>query len=69
MLTDGTHYPRDEYGDPRDYAMEARMMLKGLTGILPTLEHLRSLEEYYEIRLITILNELERMRQKVIHGP
>jgi hypothetical protein len=62
-------YPRDEYGDPRDYATEAKMMLRGMSGLLPTLEHLRGLEEYYEIRLIQIINELERMKQKVLSGP
>jgi len=44
------------------------MMLMGLTGLLPTIEHLRALEESYEVRLIQIANDIEMLKKKVLNG-
>ena len=32
-------YPYDAYGDPRDYALEARQILNGELALSPGLEH------------------------------
>lgn len=52
----------------RSPLVEARMMLMGLTGLLPTIEHLRALEESYEVRLIQIANDIEMLKKKVLNG-
>lgn len=52
----------------RNFSVEARMILQGLTGMLPTIEHLRALEESYEVRLIQIANEMEALKRKVLTG-
>lgn len=55
--------------DPdRSAYVEARMILQGITGLIPTLEHLQALEEYYEVRLIRIANALERVKQEGLNG-
>lgn len=55
--------------DPaRDYLVEAQMILKGLTGLLPQLDHLQALEEHYEVRLIQVANDLEQLKRKVLNG-
>ena len=55
--------------DPdRSPLVEARMILMGLTGLHPTLDHLRALEEDYEVRLIKLANELEALRGRVLNG-
>mgnify|MGYP003394460098 CR=1 FL=1 len=55
--------------DPeRNYGVEARMILQGLTGLLVEKRHLEALEEMYECKLIEILNELERVKGKVLGG-
>lgn len=43
------NYPRDAYGDPRDYALEARQILNGELVLSPTQEHCLAL-------LVDILN-------------
>jgi hypothetical protein len=54
-------------GEPeRDYAVEARMILQGLTGLLVEKRHLEALEEYYECKLIRIANELEALKHKAL---
>lgn len=57
----------DEPG--RDYLTEAQMVLKGLTGILPEKRHLEALEEWHEVSLIRIANELEEMKRRVLGMP
>lgn len=55
--------------DPdRSPLVEARMMLTGMTGLHPTLEHMRALEEYYEVRLIKIANDIEALKRRVLNG-
>lgn len=44
------------------------MILMGLSGLHPTIEHLRALEESYEVRLIQIANDIELMKRKVLNG-
>lgn len=53
--------------DPeRDYLVEAQMLLKGLTGLLPQREHLQAIEDYYEVQLIALANDLELLKQNVL---
>ena len=53
----------------RNFAVEAKMILAGLTGLIPSIEHLRALEESYEVRLIQIANDIEILKMKVLNGP
>ena len=53
--------------DPeRDFAVEARMILQGLTGLLVERRHLEALEEACECRLITIVSELDDLKQRIL---
>ena len=52
----------------RDFTVEAHMILLGRTGLLPTIEHLRALEDEHEVRLITIANEIERVKNNVLNA-
>jgi len=36
-------YPRDPYGDPRDYVTEVREILAGTVPLSPTLAHCQAL--------------------------
>lgn len=54
--------------EERNYLVESRMILQGLTGLLCTVEHLRALEEHYEVRLIQIANDIEMVKKKVLNG-
>ena len=56
-------------GEPeRNFAVEARMMLQGLTGLMPTIDHLRALDEHYQVMLIRIANDLETVKRKALNG-
>lgn len=56
--------------DPeRNYLVEAQMLLKGLTGLLPQLDHLKALEEHYEVRLIQVANDMEQLKRKRSMAP
>jgi hypothetical protein len=50
----------------RDYAVEARMILQGLTGLCVEKRHLEALAEYYECKLINLANDLDALRYKVL---
>lgn len=58
-----------EYDDPepeRDYGVEARMILQGLTGLLVERRHLEALEDYYSGQLIQLANDLEMLKRKAL---
>ena len=39
MLYDMNRFPRDPYGDPRDYATESRWIVEGSLHVSPALHH------------------------------
>lgn len=51
----------------RDYTVEARMILQGLTGLLVEKRHLEALEEYYQVRLIQLANDAELLKRKALN--
>ena len=55
--------------EERNYFVEAKMILCGLTGLLCTVDHLRAIEEHYEVRLIQIANDIEMLKKRVLNGP
>jgi hypothetical protein len=57
-------FPSDE--PERDYAVEARMILKGLTGVIVEKRHLEALEELYECKLIKLANDLDALKHKAL---
>ena len=50
----------------RDYGVEARMILQGLTGLLAEKRHLEAIEEMYQVRLILLANALEKLKREVL---
>lgn len=52
----------------RDYVVEARMILCGLSGLLPTKEHLEAMEEAHGVRLIRIGNALDKLKMDILNG-
>ena len=50
----------------RDYGVEARMILQGLTGLLVEKRHLEAIEEMYQVRLILLANALEKLKREVL---
>jgi hypothetical protein len=56
-----------EPGEPeRDYAVEARMILQGMTGMLVEKRHLEALAEQYDCKLIKLANALAMLRAKAL---
>lgn len=59
----------DQKPEPeRDYYNEARMVMDGQPGVLAEAEHLRAIEEYYQVKLIKIANAIEVVKQNVLKG-
>lgn len=55
--------------DPeRNFLVEAQMILKGLTGLLPEKRHLEALEERNEVTIIRMVNALELVKQQFLNG-
>jgi hypothetical protein len=52
----------------RSFLIEAQMILKGLTGLLPEKRHLEALEEYREVTIIRMVNALELVKQQFLNG-
>ena len=50
----------------RDFSVEARMILQGLTGLLVERRHLESIEEDYECKLIKIVHELDALKRRIL---
>ena len=50
----------------RDYGVEARMILQGLTGLLVEKRHLEALDEYYQVKLIQLANDAELLKRKAL---
>ena len=54
--------------DPeRDYGVEARMILLGLTGLLVEKRHLEALDEFYQVQLIQLANDAELLKRKALN--
>lgn len=49
----------------RSPLFEAQMIMKGLTGLQPTVAHLEALQEFHEVQLIRVMNLLDAMKQTV----
>jgi hypothetical protein len=55
--------------DPeRDFLVEARQIMAGDTMLLPTVEHLRALDEWREVTIIRFVNALELTKQAFLNG-
>ena len=50
----------------RDYGVEARMILQGLTGLLVEKRHLEALDEFYQVQLIQLANDAELLKRKAL---
>lgn len=50
----------------RDFCIEARMIIQGLTGLLVERRHLEALEELYECKLIKIVHELDDLKRRIL---
>jgi len=59
--------------DERDYYAEAVAILSEATMMLPTIEHLRalqeSMQEAHEVALIRVANDLELLKTRVLEMP
>ena len=59
--------------DKRDFYCEAVAILSGASMLLPTIEHLRALQEAmqeaHEVTLIRIANELESLKIRTLEMP
>jgi hypothetical protein len=53
----------------RDFLVEAQMLLKGLTGLLPEKRHLEALQEHHEVCLIQIANDMEKLMRRTLERP
>lgn len=58
----------DEPEPERNYLVEAQMILKGLTGLLPEKRHLEALDEHREVTIIRMVNALELVKQQFLNG-
>ena len=59
--------------DERDYYAEAVAILSEATMMLPTIDHLRalqeSMQEAHEVALIRVANDLELLKTRVLEMP
>jgi hypothetical protein len=51
----------------RDFLVESRMILQGLTGLLVERRHLEALEEHYECQLIRAAHELGQLQRRLLN--
>lgn len=51
----------------RDYGVEARMILQGLTGLLVEKRHLEALDEFYQVQLIQLANDADLLKRKAMN--
>ena len=69
LMSKNVNVAAHEYDEPepeRDYGVEARMILQGLTGLLVERRHLEALEDYYSGQLIQLANDLEMLKRKAL---
>jgi hypothetical protein len=61
---------KEQHEEPeRDFLVEAQMIIKGLTGLLPEKRHLEALQDHHEGTLIQISNQLEMLKRDVLGRP
>ena len=53
--------PENQPGPARDYAVEARMILQGLTGMIVEKAHLEALDEYYQSEIIKLVHDIDQV--------
>ncbi len=58
----------EQLASERDYLSEARNIMDGKPGVLPEPEHLRAIDEHYQVYLIKIANAIEAVKQNVLKG-
>ena len=55
--------------DKRDFYCEAVAILSGASMMLPTIEHLRALQEAREVGLIRVANMVETLKISILSMP
>ena len=55
--------------DERDFYCEAVAILSGASMMLPTIEHLRALQEAREVGLIRVANMVETLKISILSMP